>query len=111
MAVNPYIFVLCGALLAAIGQVFFKLGAAGAVGLFDFINVRTISGLLLYGVSTVLWIFALSKLPLSRVYPFTVLTFLIVYAASILYLREPLTVPIACGAALVLVGLVIITTS
>jgi|SRR5882724_6507952 len=109
MAVNPYVFVLCGALFAAVGQVFFKFGAAGAVGLVDFINIRTIAGLALYGVSTVLWIFALSKLPLSRVYPFTVLTFLLVYAASVVILREPLTVSVAFGAALVMIGLVIIT--
>lgn len=111
MGVNPYVLVILGALSAATGQIFFKLGATGASALMDFVNVRIITGLALYGASTVMWIAALSKLPLSRVYPFTVLTFVIVYIASFVVLREPLSMPLMIGAALVLAGLVVITVS
>lgn len=111
MPVNPYVLVILGALFAATGQIFFKLGATGAAAVMDYVNVRIVTGLVLYGASTVLWIVALSKLPLSRVYPFTVLTFVIVYTASFVVLGEKLTGPVLIGALLVLAGLIVITTS
>ena len=54
---------------------------------------------------------ALSKLPLSKVYPFTVLTFVLVYVASFVVLGERVTVQVLAGALLVLAGLVVITTA
>ena len=86
-----------------------KLGADGARSFADFINLRTIAGMGAYGISTILWIFTLAKLPLSRVYAFTVLTFLLVYLASFVLLGEPLRAPVIIGATLVLSGLVVIT--
>jgi len=109
MSVSPFAFLLCAAVFAAVGQVLFKLGAEGASRFADFINLRIVAGLAAYGISTILWIFALAKLPLTRVYPFTVLTFLLVYAASFAILGEPLRAPVIIGAALVLGGLVVIT--
>lgn len=109
MPVSPYVFLLSAAVLAAIGQVLFKLGADGASSFADFINLRTITGIALYGISTILWISTLAKLPLSRVYAFTVLTFVLVYLASFILLGEPLRAPVIIGATLVLSGLVVIT--
>lgn len=103
--------VILSAICGAIGQVFLKLGANGAVQVSSFINVRLLGGLALYGLSTVLWILALSKWPLTRVYPFTALTFVLVYVASAFVLREPVTMPVIMGAGLVLIGLVVITTA
>jgi len=109
MVVNPYILVLFGVLFAAAGQILFKLGANGAEGLLAYINTRIVAGLVLYGASTALWIVALSKLPLTRVYPFTVLTFVLVYAASVFVLGERVSGTVLLGASLVLAGLVVIT--
>ena len=106
-----YVLVVVSAVLAAIGQLFFKLGATGAVAVTDFLNLRVTAGLTLYALSTVLWIGALSKLPLTRVYPFTILTFVTVYVASFVILGERLNAPVLIGAALVLVGLFIIVMS
>lgn len=105
-----YLFVIVGALLAAAGQLFLKLGATGAVAITDFLNLRVSAGLVLYALGTILWLVALAKLPLTRVYPFTILTFVTVYGASFLILGERLTASVVIGAMLVLAGLVIIVT-
>ncbi|MGH8628979.1 MAG: hypothetical protein ACREYC_28235 [Gammaproteobacteria bacterium] len=83
MTTSPLLLVLLGSLLGAAGQVLLKLAATGATSLSDFANVRIAAGFLIYGIGSILWVMALSQLPLSRVYPFTVLTFLVVYVASI----------------------------
>lgn len=111
MNVNPLVYVLAGSLLAAAGQVFLKVGATGAATLSGFLNARIGVGFFLYGVGSVLWVVALARLPLSRVYPFTVLTFVLVYIASIVVLGERVTPQVSIGATLVLAGLVVIATS
>jgi len=55
-----------------------------------------------------LWLLALARLPLSRVYPFTILTFVLVYVASVWLLGEQLTSSLVIGASLVLGGLLVI---
>jgi drug/metabolite transporter (DMT)-like permease len=106
---SPLLLVIMGSLLAAAGQIFLKIGATGASTIADFLNPKLGAGFLLYGVGSVLWVMALAKLPLSRVYPFTVMTFVIVYVASFVILREPISGSVLVGAALVLAGLLIIT--
>jgi drug/metabolite transporter (DMT)-like permease len=54
---------------------------------------------------------ALSRMPLSRAHPFTILTFVIVYLSAITLLGERLTAPLFAGVVLVLSGLVIIANS
>jgi len=100
--------VLLGSLLAAGGQIFLKLGADGAVGFADYLNTRIAVGFALYAVGSVVWVIALSKLPLSRVYPFTMLTFVLVYVASFAILGERITGQVLAGALLVLAGLALI---
>src|SRR5262245_51889401 len=99
--VNPYLFVLLGCLLGAGGQVLLKLGAAGAVQPLDYLNGRLALGFLLYGAGAIFWVVALSRLPLSRVYPFTILTFVLVYFCSVILLGERMTTQVLFGAAFV----------
>jgi drug/metabolite transporter (DMT)-like permease len=108
---NPIVLVVLGSLLAAAGQVYLKLGASGATELSSYLNARLGIGVLLYGVGSVLWVIALSKLPLSRVYPFTVLTFVLVYVASFAILGERISASVIAGSLLVVAGLVVIATA
>lgn len=110
ISVSPRLLVILSALCGAIGQVLLKLGANGATQWWSFINTRLLGGLAFYALSTVLWILALSRWPLTRVYPFTALTFVLVYVASAVLLKEPVSLTVAFGAGLVLLGLVVITT-
>jgi drug/metabolite transporter (DMT)-like permease len=98
-------WLLGGVILAALGQVLFKLGATGRVAVADFLNIEIAGGLLCYGVGTALWIVALSKAPLTVVYPFTALTFVIVYVAGVAFLGEATSTRSMVGVVLVLAGL------
>lgn len=111
MSINPLYLVLLGSLLGAGGQIYLKLGATGAASLADFLNGQVVFGFALYGIGAVLWVAALARLPLSRVYPFTVLTFVLVYVSSVILLGERITGQMLAGALLVLAGLVVIATA
>lgn len=106
-----YGLLLVSTLCAAAGQVFFKLGAANRTTLADFINPQIIGGGVLYFLGAVLWVGALSRTPLSAAYPFTVLTFVLVYLASILLLGERPSPNAFVGVGLVLAGLGVILWS
>ena len=54
---------------------------------------------------------ALSRAPLSRVYPFTILTFVLVYVSSFVLLGERVTGQVIGGAARTIIGLVVIVTA
>ena len=103
-----YVALLAGTLLAAVGQVAFKLGATGRESLLAFVNGWILFGLACYGIGTALWIFALSKASLTLVYPFTALSFVLVYGAGVLLLGEATSVPQVVGVGLVLAGLYLI---
>lgn len=102
------LFLLAAAVLAAIGQVLFKSGAAGRMHWLEFINPAVIGGLGCYGLSTLLWVYCLSKLPLRVVYPYTALTFVLVYIGAFLVFGEKPGVRGIAGVVLVIAGLFLI---
>lgn len=106
-----YGLLLTAAVCAAAGQILFKLGAANRTSLMAFVNPQIVGGGALYFIGTVLWIGALSRLPLSVAYPFTVLTFVLVYLASVFLLGERPTPGAITGVVLVLAGLAVILRS
>jgi undecaprenyl phosphate-alpha-L-ara4N flippase subunit ArnE len=106
-----YGVLLASAVFAAAGQVLFKLGAADRTSLRDFINLQLAGGGALYFLGAVLWIAALSKAPLSVAYPFTALTFVLVYLASVFLLGERPPIGAIAGVIIVLCGLGLIFRS
>lgn len=96
---------IAGSMCAAAGTVLLKLGSSGCVALLDFVNGRMIGGLLLYGIGSASWIYAMSRAPLSLVYPFTALTFVLVMLAGILLMKEEATLAMLGGSALILAGI------
>lgn len=104
-------FALVGAILAALGQVSFKHGADGRSVLVDFVNLWIVLGLVLYFVGTVFWILALSVLPLTVLYPFAALTYLLVNLFAVTMLGEHLTTRGVAGTGFVLLGLFLVATS
>jgi len=103
------LFLALAAISAAAGQILFKVGADGRQTLGDFVNVYIASGLLLYGLGTAIWIFALSREQLVNVYPFTVLTFAIVMLAGGLFFGEDLPMSGYFGVGLILFGLYLLS--
>jgi len=100
-----------GAICAAGGQLLFAIGARGRTGVLSFVNIWIISGLALYAVGTVFWIYSLSRAQLIQVYPFTVLTFALIYLSALVMLGERPSLVGLGGVTLVLAGLFMLSLS
>ena len=104
-------------LFGAIGQIAMKsgmnqVGEIGGVGqLFNlgtlfhiFTNPRVLTGILLYAISLVLWLGALSTLDVSFMYPFISLAYVVVAIVAFIFLKENITVLRWVGIILVVGG-------
>jgi drug/metabolite transporter (DMT)-like permease len=100
--------VLAGIMCAAIGQVMFKWGASGAEDIRALLNLRVAAGGGFYLFGTLLWLMALSSEPLTKVYPFTIVTVVLVYVGGIALLGERPSSTNLTGIVLVSAGLVLI---
>jgi undecaprenyl phosphate-alpha-L-ara4N flippase subunit ArnE len=68
-------------------------------------------GLVVFGISAVAWLGALSKVPLSMAYPFNALGYLVILTASIFVLHEKANLVTWAGTVLVVSGLVMVVLS
>jgi drug/metabolite transporter (DMT)-like permease len=103
-----YLALTAGSFLAAGGQVLLKLGAQGRPSPIDFINPFVIGGLGLYGIGMVLWMIAFARLPMFVVYPFTLLTLGLVFAASLVVLGERPSMIVLAGWAIIGLGVAVV---
>jgi drug/metabolite transporter (DMT)-like permease len=65
-------------------------------------------GLGIFAISAVLWLFALSRASLSFAYPFAALGYVIIVAASILFLDEHVSPLGWAGVACIVVGILLV---
>ncbi len=95
----------------AIGQVLFKLSAAAwsrTGSLFSPETIKTLgAALVLYGLTTVAWVWVLQKAELGKVYPFMALAFVLVPLASHFVLGERFQPQYFVGVSLIVIGIVI----
>lgn len=96
----------CG--LATAGQLLLRSGAAGHSDLLNFVNPLLVAGLAAYTASTVCWIAALARAPLVAVYPFTLLTFVLVGASAVIILGERVNGVVLTGWAVIVAGLALV---
>jgi len=117
---NVIVIIIIGVILAAFGQVSWKLGMnqAGQLTAFNttalstvLLNPYVLLGFVMYGLSTVFWLLALSKKELSFVYPFISLTYVLVLVLSSLVLKESIGIGKAIGTLIIMLGLMIIARS
>ncbi len=115
---NTILIILLGVVFAAVGQVSWKLGMnlIGPVTDFRpsdlisvFLDPHILFGLIMYALSTVFWLIALSRMELSFVYPFISLTYVLVLALSYLVLKESIGLNKIAGTVLIILGLIIIS--
>lgn len=110
---------LCSfSIFMAAGQFLFKMAALNAPPM---TNVTAVAGLalnpwlwgamILYAVSTVIWISVLQSVPLSIAYPFVALGFIVVPCISYFAFKEPLNWQYGVGIVLILIALKLITGS
>jgi drug/metabolite transporter (DMT)-like permease len=108
MPLRIVIILVLGSFCAASGTVLLKLGATGRADVLSFINPKIIIGLGLYGLGAVFWIYGMSRQNLISVYPFTILSFAIVYLVGIFGLGERPSRLGFVGVALILAGLYLV---
>lgn len=96
---------LGGALLAAAGTLMLKLGASGRTEVLEFANWQIVAGLALYGLGSGLWIYCMSREPLSVVYPFTALSFVLVLGGAVVFQGERPSLINLAGVAVVIAGI------
>jgi drug/metabolite transporter (DMT)-like permease len=113
ISIYSYLALLTAIFMAA-GQVLFKIGSTHlSVGSFtelfiSFIkNIYLLSAIFLYAATILLWIYVLKYLPLSKAYPLTALSYVLVPIISLLILNEPYTLRTFLGCLLILAGVVV----
>lgn len=102
-------------LVIAAGQILFKRAAeqvSAAPGSSWVMDVARLPimwlAVFLYAAATLLWVRILMTVPLSRAYPFTALAFVIVPAAGYFLFSESVTVRQVIGTGLIVAGVVVV---
>jgi len=91
------------------GQILFKITAQNING--NLINLLTsrifFIALFIYGITTVLWLYVLTRIPLYKAYPFYGMSFIIIPFFSYIYLKEPVYINTFIGGILIIAGIYI----
>ena len=101
--------------LMATGQMLFKYGSSGKsiTGIMDIIRLFfspvVFCALCLYAATTGLWLYILSRVPLSFAYPIQALAFPLVLLASMLIFKESISVTRWIGVLVIVCGVMIAT--
>jgi drug/metabolite transporter (DMT)-like permease len=106
-----FLLVLLNITLLVTGQTLWKLGipkgtplnSVGKIIMVMF-SPWVMAGLALYVVATVIWIYLLSKLPLSLLYPMQSLAYVAAVIVSIVVFHEHVSLMRWIGVAIILVG-------
>lgn len=108
------IALLCVCGIAA-GQVLFKLAAnalaANGGRLWSAGGAILGSALVLYGLTTLAWVWVLQRAELGKIYPLMALAFILVPVASHFIFGEPFTWRYVVGCVLLVVGIVLISST
>lgn len=108
--------ILINTLILASGQFLWKYGITQNPGGFRslkgilqlFFSPYVLSGLVMYGAATVLWLFILSKMPLSLAYPIQSLAYVLAVIGAYYLFHEPLNAAKIAGCILILAGVSLI---
>jgi drug/metabolite transporter (DMT)-like permease len=121
MTAGNLLLVLSAVALAATGQLMLKHGmqlatarARGSHGSLVIAAATTpwvLLGLVVFAVSAIAWLGALSRVPLNVAYPFNALGYIVILAASVVVLHERANLLTWAGSLLVVAGLVIVVLS
>ncbi len=105
---------LAFALALPAGQVLFKLGAEqarridGGVIAKVALNLPLMGAFAWYGLTSLLWVYILTRAPLSQVYPFSILGAALTPILAVLLFRESLPLQAWLGYAVMLAGFMLV---
>jgi multidrug transporter EmrE-like cation transporter len=112
MTLASFAFILTGVLLNAGAQLLLKAGTnAAPLGLRLAIEPHILAGLACYVVSVVVWVVALSKVPVSMAYPMLSIGYVVNAIAAYYLLGETVTPMRLAGIGVIIVGVFIVARS
>jgi drug/metabolite transporter (DMT)-like permease len=119
MTVKLALISIFTAILMALGQLLFKLGADNIQQFTNLPNYlyqivssgKLISACVIYALAIFIWVWALTQAPLSRIYPFTALAYVLTPLFAYLILDEKVNLQFLLGTLLLLAGIIISTTA
>jgi len=97
-----------------IGQLLFKIGTKDKTFDSAIAIVKTVfspiilSGLFLYALTTILWLYILTKMPINRAYPISALAYPSVLIMSKFLFNENITVMRWIGVGIIFIGIVMV---
>lgn len=110
MNLEIIIFMLVSTILGAVGSYFFKKGSKHiSKKISSFFKLEIFTGVFLYALSTVLYVYLLKKYDLSLIYPLTSLGYIWVMLISKKYLNEKITLYKIISILLIITGVIFIT--
>ncbi|MBU0904787.1 MAG: EamA family transporter [Firmicutes bacterium] len=104
--------ILLNTLILVSGQFLWKIGMTNRSVSFDsigaifrvMISPYILSGLFLYGMATVLWLFILTKVPLSVAYPIQSIAYILAVFGAYFFFQEEITLWKIIGVFLIMAG-------
>jgi len=115
MSILQIIMIIVCVLAISIGQLLFKRVGVEIEDLGTVMHKHVILfafiAFFIYASATLLWIYLLRTLPLSQIYPFMALSFIIVPILSSWFFGEMIVSSYLLGAILIVAGIVVITMS
>ena len=112
MTLFSFSFILAGVLLNAAAQLLLKAGTnAEPLGLRLAIEPHILAGLACYVVSVVVWVVALSKVPVSIAYPMLSIGYVVNAIAAYYLLGENVTPLRLVGIGIIIVGVFVVARS
>lgn len=112
MTLASFAFILTGVLLNAGAQLLLKAGTnAEPLGLRLAIEPHILAGLACYVVSVVVWVVALSKVPVSMAYPMLSIGYVVNAIAAYYLLGEAVSPMRLAGIGVIIVGVFIVARS
>ena len=112
MTLTSFWFILAGVLLNAGAQLLLKAGTnAMPLGVRLAVEPHILGGLACYAVSVVLWVIALSRVPVSIAYPMLSIGYVVNALAAWAWLGEAVTLMRVAGIGIIIVGVFIVARS
>ena len=121
MRLDSAVLIFTSVVLSASSQILLKRGmvarevqdAIQAGGITDIAltsatSPSVISGFGCLGLATVLWLFILTRVPLSSAYPFVALGILVTVVAGAIMFSEPISLAKAIGVILIIMGVIMV---
>ena len=116
MSILNFSLIFLNTMILVGGQFLWKFGLIGRTDSYQsvsgvvklFLSPYIMSGLFMYGLATVLWLFILTRVPLSVAYPVQSLAYIFAVFGAYFVFNEPLTMPKIIGVLLIMAGVSLI---